>query len=133
MFTFLRIERPTTQTLRPTSTATSIACCMRWMFEANDATRIAAGARRDELVEGLAHEPLGAGHARPLGVRRVAEEEVDAAVPELGEPADVGAQAVDRRVVELVVARVQDPAAGGVEHDRDRVGDRVRDADELDA
>ena len=40
MFTFLRIERPTTATLRPSSIPTSIACCIRWMFEANDATRI---------------------------------------------------------------------------------------------
>ena len=36
MFRFLRIERPITLTFRPTSTATSIACCMRWMFDAND-------------------------------------------------------------------------------------------------
>ena len=40
MLRFLRIERPTTTTFRPHSTATSAACCMRWMFEANDATRI---------------------------------------------------------------------------------------------
>ena len=91
MFTFLRIERPTTQTLRPTSTATSIACCMRWTFEANDATRMRPVAQRDDLPEGLADEPLRAGHARPLGVRRVAEQEVDAAVADLREAADVGA------------------------------------------
>ena len=36
MFAFLRIERPTIATLRPTSTPTSIACCTRWTFEAND-------------------------------------------------------------------------------------------------
>ena len=39
MFMFLRIERPTTHTLRPTSTATSTACCMRWTFDAKEATR----------------------------------------------------------------------------------------------
>ena len=39
MLRFLRIERPTTTTERPTSTATSIACCMRWMFEANEEIR----------------------------------------------------------------------------------------------
>ena len=38
MFRFLRIERPTTATLRPVWTATSIACCIRWTFEANEAT-----------------------------------------------------------------------------------------------
>ena len=40
MLMFLRIERPTTQTLRPASIATSAACCMRWTFEAKEATRI---------------------------------------------------------------------------------------------
>ena len=112
MFTFLRIERPTTRPCGRPRRATSIACCIRWMFEANDATRMrpvrggmiwrnASPTRRSEPV-----------HARPLGVRRVAEQQVDAAVAELGELADVGLQAVDRRVVELVVARVQDAAAG---------------------
>ena len=38
MFMFLRIERPTTATLRPFAIATSAACCTRWMFDANDAT-----------------------------------------------------------------------------------------------
>ena len=104
---------------------------MRWTLEAKEATRIRAGAHGDQLAEGLADEPFGAGHARALGIRRVAEEEVDAAIAELRQPADVGAQPVDGRVVELVVAGVQDPAAGRVEHDRDRVRDRVRHADEL--
>ncbi len=35
-----RIERPTTTTLRPASTPTSIACCIRWMFEAKLEMRI---------------------------------------------------------------------------------------------
>ena len=68
----------------------------------------------------------------PLGVRRVAEQQVDAAVAELREPADVGALAVDRRVVELVVAGVDDAPARRLEDDRGRVGDRVRHAHELD-
>ena len=67
-----------------------------------------------------------------LGVRRVAEQEVDAAVADLGELADVGALAVDRRVVDLVVARVHDPAARRLEHDGGGIRDRVRHADELD-
>ena len=70
-------------------------------------------------------------HARPLGVRRVAEQQVDAAVAELGEPPDVGLEAVDRRVVELPVAGVDDAAGRRLDHDRDRVGDRVRHAHEL--
>ena len=87
---------------------------------------------RDDLAKGLADDALGLGHARPLGVRRVAEQQVDAAVPELRELADVRLHAVDRRVVDLVVACVHDPAAGRVDRDRDRVRNRVRHADELD-
>ena len=36
MFAFLRIDRPTNATLRPQSTATSHACCMRCTLDAND-------------------------------------------------------------------------------------------------
>ena len=89
------------------------------------------GAKRDELAEGLADESLGAGHPRTLRVRRVAEQKVDAAAAELGERTDVGLQAVDRRVVELPVTRVQDTTCVRLDHDRHRVGDRVRHANEL--
>jgi hypothetical protein len=40
MFRFLRIERPTIATLRPTCIATSIACCMRCTLEAKETTRM---------------------------------------------------------------------------------------------
>ncbi len=40
MFPFFRIERPTNAILRPQSSATSAACCIRCTFEANDETRI---------------------------------------------------------------------------------------------
>ncbi len=56
--TFLRIERPTNATLRPQSTATSTACCIRCTFDANDATRIAPFALRDDLAERLADDAL---------------------------------------------------------------------------
>ena len=133
MLTFLRIERPTMATLRPTSTATSAACCMRCTFEANEATRtrpVSTGMIWRNASPTSRSEPVTPG---ALGVRRVPEQEVDPARAELGEPADIGSQAVDRRVVDLVVAGVEDAAAGRVEHDRDGVRDRVRDADELDA
>ena len=91
----------------------------------------AAAARRDDLPERLADDALGAREARALGVRRVAEQQVDAAVAELGEPADVGAQPVDRRVVELPVAGVEDAARRSSRSRCRRVRDRVRHADEL--
>ena len=86
---------------------------------------------RDQVAEDLADRPLGLGHAGPLGIRRVAQEEVDAAVSELGELAEVGAEAVHWCVVDLVVAGHHDQAARGGQRDRDRVRDRVRHADEL--
>ncbi len=87
--------------------------------------------QRDQRAEGLADEALRAGHPGPLGVRRVAEEQIDALVAELGESADVGLQAVDGRVIQLPVAGVEDATRRGVEDDRHRVGDRVRHAHEV--
>ena len=87
--------------------------------------------RRDDLAERLADEALGAGESWALRVRRVTQHQVDATIPDVRETADIGAQPVDRRVIELVVAGVEDPQAAGLEHDRDRVRDRVRHADEL--
>ena len=58
MFVFFRIERPTMQTLRPRSTATSTACCMRWTFDANDDDEDPALPEREDLPEGLADDPL---------------------------------------------------------------------------
>ena len=131
MFRFFVIERPTTRPCGRSRTATSIACCIRWMFEANG-RRGSAPVRVAEIsCERLADEPLGAGHPGPLGVRRVAEQEVDALGCRARRAADVGLQPVDGRVVELPVAGVDDPAGGGVEHDRDGVRDRVGDAHEL--
>ena len=40
MLTFLRIDRPTRQTLRSSDTAASTTCCTRWMLEANDVVTI---------------------------------------------------------------------------------------------
>ena len=114
MFMFFRIERPTTATLRPFAIATSAACCMRWMFEANDATTIRpvrSGISCRNASPTSRSEPVMPG---PLRVRRVAEQQVDAAVPELGERADVGLQAVDGRVVELPVARCGGSRPAGV-------------------
>ena len=131
MLTFLRSERPMRHTFRPSSSATSIACCTRWTLEANDAMRMRPLALRDDLPEDLADRALGLRHAGALRVRRVAEEEVDAAVAEVGEGAEVGAEAVHGRVVDLVVAGVDDAPARGLEDDCDRVRDRVRHAHEL--
>ena len=85
----------------------------------------------NQVAEDLADRALRLGHARALGVGRIAEQQVDAAVPELGELAEVGAEAVDRRVVDLVVAGRDHKPARRLQRDGDRVRDRVRHADEL--
>ncbi len=40
MLTFLRIERPTSETLRSLATAASTTCWTRWMFDAKQVTTI---------------------------------------------------------------------------------------------
>ena len=91
------------------------------------------GAEREQRAESLSDQPLGAGRSRSLGVRGVSEQEVDAAISDLGELADIRSEPVDRRVVELPVPRVHDAPRIRLDDERDRVGDRVRNADQLDA
>jgi len=45
MATFLRIERPTSATLRPRAAAASMTCCTRWMFDAKLVTITRPSAR----------------------------------------------------------------------------------------
>src|SRR5262249_22821309 len=73
----------------------------------------------------LADHTLGTREAGALRIRRVTEQQVDAAVPQRRETPDVGAQSVDRRVVQLPVARVEDETRRGLDRDAHRVGDRM--------
>ena len=93
----------------------------------------AALSEGDDLAKRLADDALRRRDPRTFRVRRVAEHQVDALVAELREPADVGLQTVDGRVVELPVAGVNDAAGGRLEHDGDAVRHRMRHADERDA
>ena len=132
MFTFLRIERPTTHTFRPVSTATSIACCMRWTFEANDAISTRPCSRGMICRNASPTTRSDGVTPGPLGVRRVAEQQVDAAVPDLGQRARRRC-GTRRRACGRSCSRPcgRSRPAGRVEHDRDGVRDRVRHADEL--
>ena len=132
MFAFLRIERPTMQILRPRpiGDVDRLLHAMHVRRERGDEDP--SFAQREDLAERLPDDALRGCEPGPLRVGRVAEEQVDAAVAELCELADVGLEAVDRRVVELVVAGVDDPPSRGLEHDRGRVRDRMRHPDELD-
>ncbi len=104
---------------------------MRWTFEANEATSIRP-LRNGMIWRNASPTSLSEpGVAGPLGVRRVAEHEVDAEVAQLGETPDVRPEAVDRRVVDLVVGRVQDALAADFHDDAGVVGYRVRHPHEL--
>ena len=89
-------------------------------------------AQRNDLAERLADDTLGQRDSRTLRVRRVAEHQVDTLVAQLGEPADVGLESVDRRVVELPVPRVHDASGRRLEDDGHAVGNGVRHPDEGD-
>ena len=83
--------------------------------------------------ERLADQALTAGEPWLLGVRRVREQEPDAHRRcDLADPRQVGAPSVDRRQVELEVARVKHDPLIGVEGRRETVRHRVRDGYELD-
>ena len=71
--------------------------------------------------------------ALALRIRRIRHEHEDTAVAEVGEAAEVRHLAVNRRVVELEVARVHDHADRRLDGESDGIRNRVVDADEADA
>src|SRR4030095_5568292 len=106
MLMFFRIDRPITQTLRPVSTATSTACCIRCTFDAKLATSTRPYRTRMILRHASPPDRSAAARApRPRGRRRLGgapRENVHPLFPLPREPAHVGPESVDRRVVELV-------------------------------
>ena len=106
------------------------------------AVQVRREARDDEALVGVLAEQrahrgadrrLRRREPRALRVRRVGEQEADAAVAagELAEQREIGVAAVDRREVELEVAGVDDRALGREVRDREAVRHRVGDRDEL--
>ena len=93
---------------------------------------LARGAAED-LLEAVEDVALGSRVAAAVGVGAVGEERQDAARPELGEPVQVERLAVERRLIDLEVARMDDRARRRVNRQRQAVGDAVRHAQELDA
>jgi hypothetical protein len=71
------------------------------------------------------------GRGRAVGAGRVGEQQVDALVAEPREVGEVGRPPVDRGLVELEVAGVDDHPVRGAEGVGDPVGDRVADLDRL--
>ena len=112
MLTFLRIERPDQRDLAPQRGG--------GVDHLLDAVDVGGEARDDDAALGAAEHllqvradlALGRGEARPVGVGGVAAEQQHALGAELGQPRDVGGLAVDRGLVELVVAGQQHRARG---------------------
>ena len=85
----------------------------------------------DDVGDDLADIALGRDEPAHLGVGRVGEQQVDALVAEPGEAVEVGDPPVQRGLVHLEVAGVQDGLLPGADRDRQRVGDGVVDREEL--
>ena len=134
MRTFFFMLRPSVATTRPSATAASAICWMRWRWLAKLAVmmrwpRCSANRRAQHRADtGLRRRVTVF-----FGVGRVGQQQADAFVGrDRADAGQVGATAVDRREVELEVAGVQDHALRCVDGDRVRVRHRVGDRDELD-
>ena len=103
------------------------------MFEANEATRIfpwRSGKIERNASPTSRSDPVFPGRSAFVESprrRSTPRFPISARAP------DVGLEPVDGRVVELPVSRVHDPPGGRLDHERGGVGNRVRDANELDA
>ena len=131
MLMFLRIERPTSATLRPLAVGRvdDLLDAVDVRREAGDDD--AALAVREHAVQVRADERLALRDARAVDVRGVAAQQQQPVAAELGQPRHVGRRAADRRLVELVVAGEQDRAELGRDRDAAGVRDRVREVDAL--
>ena len=131
MLKFLRIERPTSATRRSSWIAVSITCCTRWMLEANEVTMIRP--LQSEKVSSRAGPTLDSDGAVP-GRSALVESPQSSSNPSPPNSASLvmsAGAAVDRGLVELVVAGHQDRAVLRGEQHGPHVRDRVRKVDQL--
>ena len=119
------IDRPTSATWRSHATAASRTCWTRCTCEAKQATMTRPLRLRDDVGDHLPtsiSDGMNPGH---LGVGRVGQQQVDAAVTEAREAGQVGEPAVERGLVHLEVAGVQHRVVADLDRDGERVRDRV--------
>ncbi len=131
MPTFLRIERPTSATLR-----SSARGGVDDLLHAVDVRREARHhdaplAAREHVLQMRPDDRLRGREAGAVDVGGVAAQQQHALAAELGQARDIGRRPVDGRLVELVVAGDQHRAELGAERDGARIGDRVRHVHEL--
>jgi hypothetical protein len=91
-----------------------------------------AGRAGEDLLEGVDDVDLRSGEALTIDVGAVAEQGQHALPAELGEAMEVEQLPVDRRLVDLEVAGVDEHAERRVDGEPDAVRHAVRDAQELD-
>ena len=102
------------------------------MLDANAATTQPAGRAREDLLERVDDFDLGSRPATPIDVGAVGKERQHALCAKRREPVEVEVLAVERRLVHLEVAGVNDDAGRRVQRQGDAVRHAVRHADELD-
>ena len=85
-----------------------------------------------DLLEDRHQVALLAADARPLRVRRIAEQKQHALVAELAEAFEIGWRAIQRIGIQLEVAGVDDPADGRLDGQGHPVGNAVADGHGLD-
>ena len=106
-----------------------MTCWTRCTCEAKEATTIWPEASPNTWSR--ADLALGGDKPGHQGVRGVHHEQVDALLAHAGERTQVGEAAVQRQLIHLEIARDEDVARIRTDEDRERVGDRVGDGDEL--
>ena len=87
---------------------------------------------RKELVEGFTDLPFCRGIARTLGIGGIRHQRKNASVSKLTEASQINGAAVDGRIIDLEVARMDENARRGMDRHADRIRDGVVDLDELD-
>ena len=102
------------------------------MLDENSATTSLPSRAGEQLLEGVDDLDLRAREALAIDVGAVGKQRQHAARAELREAVQVEVLAVDRRLIDLEVARVDDRADRRRDGQRHAVGHAVRDADELD-
>ena len=119
------IDRPTKDTRRPSATAALMICCTRSTLEAKHATITRSAGAADQPVQRRAHLAFGWPDSGHLRIGRIAQEQVHTGVAQPGHAGQIGRTAVQRLLIELDVAGLQNGSRAGVDGDGQRVRDGV--------
>ena len=92
-----------------------------------------AGRAAEHFFKTFDHVALGAGKAAAIRVRAVGEKREHAGRAELGEPMQIERLSVERRLIDLEIAGVNQNTSWRVNRQRDAVRHAMRDAHKLDA